>query len=100
MRVVKFLSAIMLGCGLLAQTAGASPMPCMTHDDLVKLLGNKYSEELNGYGLAGQSSLVEVYFSERGSFTIVATNSSGMSCVIAAGQSWEKVTPPKKLTGL
>jgi hypothetical protein len=100
MRVVKFLTAAIFGCGLLAQTAGASPVPCMVHDDLVKLLDTKYSEALNGYGLAGQSSLVEVYFSEKGSFTIVATNSKGLSCVIAAGQSWEKVTPTQKLTGL
>jgi hypothetical protein len=64
MRVVKFLSATLLGCGLLAQTAGASPMPCMLHDDLVKLLDTKYQEELNGYGIAGQRNLVEVFFGE------------------------------------
>jgi hypothetical protein len=100
MRVVKFLSATLLGCGLLAQTAGASPMPCMLHDDLVKLLDTKYQEELNGYGIAGQRNLVEVFFSAKGSFTVVATNAKGLSCIIAAGHSWEKVTPPQKLTGL
>lgn len=78
----------------------AAQMPCTKRDDLIKYLGEKYSEASVGYGLAGQKSMIEIYVSEKGTFTIISTMSSGMSCIIAAGQNWEVLEPPKKVTAL
>jgi hypothetical protein len=99
MRFFSLLSSSVVALAMLG-TAGfaASSLPCSKHDDLVKVLDSKYREGLSGFGLAGQTSLVEVYVSKDGSFTILATNPKGISCVLATGQNWEKVTPAVKLT--
>ncbi len=78
----------------------AAPSPCASHASVVKMLEGKYKENLAGFGLAGQAALVEVYVSANGSFTVLATNAKGHSCILATGQSWEKMEPPQKLTGL
>jgi hypothetical protein len=87
-----------LALGALASEATAA-MPCSTHAELVKLLGGKYGESLSNYGVAGQRNLVEVYVSEAGSFTILATKPDGISCIIATGQNWERAAT-KNLTSL
>lgn len=94
-KIVFALSAMMV----LAAQASAQ-VPCGERGKMVSLLGEKYSEASVGYGLAGQKSMIEVFVSEKGSFTILSTQTSGLSCIIAAGHNWENLTPPKKLTAL
>jgi hypothetical protein len=98
MRVFGILSICALVSANCLAPASAAPLPCSKRDDLVKLLDGKYREGLSGFGLAGQTNLVEVYVSKQGSFTILATTPQGISCIIATGQSWEKVAPAKHLT--
>lgn len=98
MRVINQLGLSAVAIAMLGTAAYAAPMPCSKRDDLIKLLDSKYREGLSGFGLAGQTNLVEVYVSKNGSFTILATNPKGVSCIIATGQNWEKVTPAVKLT--
>ena len=50
--------------------------------------------------IAGQTSLVEVFTSKAGSWTILVTQPKGATCIIGAGQSWEDIPEEKKLTGL
>jgi hypothetical protein len=101
MRIFRmFCLSVVAGIIGAEASLAANPMPCSMHDDLVKMLNSKYSESLAGYGVAGQRNIVEVFIAERGSFTIIATNPNGVSCVIAAGQDWEKVAPVKNLTSL
>jgi hypothetical protein len=81
--------------------ATAGPMPCGIRDGIVKLLDGKYKEQLSGAGLGGQSSMVELFVSEKGSFTVLATNTQGISCIIATGQDWQIEKPVNKsLTAL
>ena len=87
--------------GLLSGTASAAPaMPCAKRDELVKLLDEKYKESQTGYGTVGEKSVIEVYKSEKGSFTVISTYPNGVSCIIAAGQNWEGVEAPKRLTNI
>ena len=73
---------------------------CGKRDDVVKLLDSKYQEQLTGFGVAGQSNIVEVYVSKNGSFTILATTTDGTTCIIAAGQSWEKVKSAETMSSI
>ncbi len=88
------LASVMLAPEAMAQNA----VPCGDRTNLITMLDGKYQEGLSGFGVSGSANLVEVYVSEKGSFTVVMTNAKGVSCVIAAGESWEKVAPAKRLT--
>lgn len=73
---------------------------CTQRDKLVSLLDSKYSEQQTGYGLVGTHAMLEVFVSEKHTFTIVSTYPNGVSCIIAAGDNWEAVEPKKKLTAM
>lgn len=94
-------TGLSLACLLFGASSALAQMPCATHDDLAKLLGKKYQEGVTHMGLAGGKNLIEIFVSEQGTFTVVATQPSGFSCIIAAGKDWEQMAaPPKNLTAL
>ncbi|MGI9414387.1 MAG: hypothetical protein ACR2PM_12000 [Hyphomicrobiales bacterium] len=65
---------------------------CVAHDGAVKQLAKKYKEQVVGRGLAkGNKTMVELFVSKKGSWTLVATNTKGASCVVAAGENWFEV---------
>ncbi len=66
-----------------AQTA------CDDRKVIVDELAKTFSEIPVSIGLATNGSVVEVFASPKGTFTIVLTMPSGLSCVMAAGESWE-----------
>ena len=72
----------------LSSYAWAAPI-CSGHESMVKLLGKRYQEALSQYGVSGQTNLVEIFISKAGTFTILATRTDGVSCIIATGDSWE-----------
>ena len=77
-------------CGAGTSSRGAA-VNCAEHSKIVEFLGSHYSETLLAVGLINEAAVLEVYASERGSWTIVVTNVSGRSCVVFAGQNWEAV---------
>lgn len=52
-------------------------------------LENRYQEEPVHMGLASNGSVLEVLASPSGSWTIIITRPSGLSCIMAAGENWE-----------
>jgi hypothetical protein len=76
---------------LLAMVAASAfaQAPCASRDALVKMLHHKYKEGPVNFGTVNGKTLVEVFASEKGTFTIIATQASGLSCIITAGQDWE-----------
>ncbi len=75
---------------LLVSSAVAAPQ-CTTHEKMVQLLSKRFSEVPKAVGLVGQTRVMEVYVSQKGSWTIVVTNSGGQACILAAGNDWEDV---------
>lgn len=87
-------------CGALyfAGAAPALPMAaCAPHGAVIKSLSGKYNETRKAYGLAGGKQMLEIFVSEKGTWTVVVTNLEGIACVIAVGDSWEDA--PKTPTG-
>ncbi len=104
MRTVFVVFFISLMAGLFAlpaqaQQAVAQPNPtCDARDKVLSALSGRYFEQPTSMGLAANGSMVEVLVSEKGTWTIISTMPNGLSCLIAAGEYWEKV--PEKLAGM
>jgi hypothetical protein len=99
--MVVFKSGLIIVCLAAFASDAVAQVPCTNRADLLKVLSNKYKEGPVNLGTANGKNLVEVYASEKGTFTIIATQPNGISCIIAAGQDWEAIgPPPKNLTSL
>jgi hypothetical protein len=62
---------------------------CVPHDIAVGQLAEKFNETVVGLGLGkNQQSVVELYVSDNGSWTILVTMTNGISCIAAAGENW------------
>lgn len=97
-RLALFLStsAIITGAfaaPLAAETeSGPARMPCHDAIEIAKQLNRKYDEAPVALGLQTNGNLLQVYASKgTGTWTVVSTTPAGMSCIVAAGKSWENL---------
>lgn len=82
---VKALLAVLFI--LMATSANAAL--CGEYKIIADALEKKYQEVSIAKGVAGQGRLIiELFASPKGSFTILAIETSGHTCVIAAGDGW------------
>lgn len=66
-------------------------MVCGARTDIVKQLESKYGETRQSMGLQQGRGVVEVYASGKtGSWTILVTDPSGKTCLMAAGEAFEQ----------
>ncbi len=87
--------------GLLSTPAVAQTQ-CLERSELVEMLKTQFNEVLSDYALTTQGDIVEIFKSAGGgTWTMVITLRSGVSCVLRAGRFWK--TPPsppnEKTTG-
>lgn len=89
--IARFLG-MTLGSALLAfSTQGQAAMQCGDRTALLKVLSEKYKEKPRALGLTSTGkAMFEVYTSKTGTWTIVMTTTSGVTCIMAAGHSWEE----------
>lgn len=78
-----------------AAAPAAAQIPCGPHDELTARLSESHAEVPVGQGLTETGLLFQVFASESGSWTVVATRPSKLSCVLAAGEVWMTVPPAK-----
>lgn len=64
---------------------------CGPRPFLLAQLKSKYSESPKSMGLAANGSVLEVLTSVSGTWTILLTTPSGITCLIAAGEHWEEM---------
>lgn len=92
-----------IGFGILAlaatQASAQQSRNCAPRDVVVERLADGYGESRQSIGLGAQGAVVETFASdETGSWTITVTNPSGLTCLVASGQSFETLAealPPK-----
>lgn len=75
--------------GLALNSANAAPVVCGERQAFTEALKGKFKEERQALGLVATSSVVELYVSPGGSWTVLMTGTDGKSCVLATGHSWE-----------
>ncbi len=73
-----------------AMPANAQAM-CGPRARIIELLETRYQEKASAIGLAGNGGVVELYTSEKGSWTLLLTQPNGISCLIAAGGDWHDI---------
>lgn len=77
---------------LLALTVPAqAQMACGDRSEIIKMIAAKYKELPRAFGIVGDKTLVELFVSESGSWTMLETMSHGITCVIRSGQSWDEL---------
>ena len=85
-----FAAALTLGP---SATQANAQILCGPHDQVAESLNGKFKESRAGLGLAGDGNVVELFVSQKGSWTMVVTRPNGTSCLVAAGDNWEIVEP-------
>lgn len=85
---------------LLALTAPAtadSPIAeivCAPSAEMRDRLTRDYGATLTGTGLRDQDSVMELWSSDRGDWTLVVAYATGQRCIVAMGEAWDSLTPP------
>ncbi len=94
---VKAIKKALIGAALaFVVSFGISGEPayaqaCSKHKDIVENLKNKYQEKQQGYGLIGGVAIMELFVSDKGTWTIIITQQNGIACIVAAGNDWEQL---------
>lgn len=89
--------AVMAGAG----PAWGAPLACGPRDDVLAQLSKKFKEAPVSIGLANNGGLLEVLASPDGStWTVIITRPNGVTCLVAAGESWQAIRPAETGTPL
>ncbi|EYD70658.1 hypothetical protein [Limimaricola hongkongensis] len=65
---------------------------CGAHDRIVAQLADRYGESRQAIALDGANQVIEVFAStDTGSWTLLVTRADGQSCMLAAGQAFERL---------
>lgn len=76
----------------LSQTASAEPEACQPHREILAHLAKNYRELPAAVGLTNAGNLIEVLSTSDGStWSIIVTTPNGLSCLVAAGESWQEL---------
>lgn len=65
---------------------------CGPRAEIVAQLGSVFQEAPSGMGMIDPTAVVEVFVSESGTFTILASGTDGTSCILASGEGWDGAT--------
>ena len=71
----------------LSSPAAATSL-CEKRDAIVVKLKEIYNENHVASGLESASKMVEIWTGANGTWTILVTRASGISCVVASGDNW------------
>ncbi|WP_269931475.1 hypothetical protein [Aminobacter sp. HY435] len=86
----KWIRMATLGAAMVLAAAPAqAQFVCDAHDNLVARLAEAFQERQIGYGVVGNSAVIEVFVSATGTWTMTMTDVRGRSCIVAAGDGWE-----------
>jgi len=72
---------------------------CAPRADIIKALGDKFHESEAGRGLINPNVVLEIFVSHEGSWTVLASDTKGQSCVLSVGEGWDSPTITAALPG-
>ena len=94
LKILYALPALLLFAG-----ATQAQTQCGSRGMVLETLANRYGESRQAIGLAGNSTVMELFASETGSWTITATMPDGIVCLLASGESFEALREPLPAKG-
>ncbi len=71
-----------------SRRAKAQGIQCGNREQMVKTLDKRFREHRFAMGLSSSVSLLEIFVSKKGTWTIITTRANGRTCIVAAGKSW------------
>jgi hypothetical protein len=93
-------AALVAGFSFAAAAPANAQMLCGDHEKVVAHLDKKFGEIRTNMGMSSNGGVLEVYSSEKtGTWTVLMTMPGGPTCLVAAGESWEKDSSPEKVKG-
>jgi len=93
---VKYICGLVL-CFISSEVVAQSI--CGPRAELILRLWDKWQEAQIAHGLVNDNQLMEVFANKSGSWTILITDPSGVSCVAGTGKNWtvtKPITPKEK----
>jgi len=87
--------AAVLAVAALSSTAAipaSDDLRCGERALIVSKLGQIYREIPAAVGVVNKDAVIEVFVSNNGTWTILATSAKGESCVLSSGEAWESTT--------
>ena len=98
---LKYCAYAFAGAVALAGLTTVSPSPasaaeCGKHDKVTAFLSKKYKEQVAAMGLVSNKGFMQLFVADTGTWTVLLTTPEGISCIVAAGDSYE--TAPKLQT--
>jgi len=79
--------------------AAQADQQCAPRADIIKALGDKYHESVAGRGLINPNVVLEIFVSDQGSWTVLASDIKGQSCVMSVGEGWDSPTITAAIPG-
>ena len=73
-----------------AQLNSAIVSTCGERQMVLGSLKKDYKEVQDAIGISNGGGLIEVFVSPRGSFSITVTSPNKITCIISAGENWNK----------
>jgi len=73
---------------------------CVDRVKFIERLKESYGERQVSNGINYNGVVVEVFASQEGHFTILATSPDGVSCLVASGDSWQESPILKAESGI
>ncbi|TPK93611.1 MULTISPECIES: hypothetical protein [unclassified Mesorhizobium] len=99
--MTRFVVAAMLAAA--AMTVGSASAnaaaQCAARADIIKALGDKFHESEAGRGLINPNVVLEIFVSDQGSWTVLASDTKGQSCVLSVGDGWDSPTITAAMPG-
>lgn len=86
--IAGFTGAVLLTSGA-TEVAAFGVAACGDRARMVANLARKYDETPQAMGLSVGGAVVEVFAAPDGSWTILETRPGLLTCVVAAGESWQ-----------
>lgn len=90
-------AAVAVALATAVATPAAGQSVCAKHADFAKFLESQHQEVVAAVGLAGTGTMVEIFVSKAGSWTLAATNTEGVTCMVMAGENFEMLEERDKL---
>lgn len=75
----------------LATATPAAALQCASRDTVTTALAERYGEQRHALGLSQNGVVMELYAAQSGTWTITITRPDGITCLLAAGDSFQSL---------
>ncbi|WP_376702851.1 hypothetical protein RQ479_25525 [Mesorhizobium sp. ISC25] len=98
--MTRLMATIACAAMALSAVPAMAAEQCAARADMVKALGEKFHENPRAVGVVNPNVVLEVFVSDKGTWTILASDTKGQSCVISVGEGWESAMTVAALPGI